>query len=367
VHACGACRKGRALTLKRLWLGSCGTGQTRVPKHHSNNSTPIKALQESLIFMNETNTQPRVKIVPVDESSLGQRVDNFLLKTMKGVPKSRIYRCIRKGEVRVNGKRVKADTRLKLDDQVRIPPIRMASDVPAVASQGVQQRLSEAIIFENERLIVLNKPAGIAVHGGSGISIGVIEGLRQLRPDVRFLELVHRLDRDTSGCLMISKKPSYLKQLQKLLHSKDELQKHYLCLVHGRWPTRKQHVNLPLSKNVLASGERISRVQADGKACLTEYQVLEQSQQLSLLAARPVTGRTHQIRVHCTATGYPIVGDNKYGDDSADSILEKPDRRLMLHANRLVIPALDNAEGVEIEAPLDQHFIKAIKLLNTSG
>jgi len=313
--------------------------------------------------MNETKAAPSVKIVPVDENSVGQRVDNFLLKTMKGVPKSRIYRCVRKGEVRVNGKRVKADTRLALNDQVRIPPIRMSSDVTPVASQGVMQLLEKAILFENDGLIILNKPSGIAVHGGSGISIGVIEGLRQLRPTDRFLELVHRLDRDTSGCLMISKKASYLKQLQKLLQSKDKLEKHYLCLVHGRWPKRKQHVNLPLSKNVLASGERMSRVQADGKASLTEYQVLEQSQGLSLLAARPVTGRTHQIRVHCTASGYPIVGDNKYGNDQADSALKLNSRRLMLHANRLVVPAIDKWPAVTVEAPLDDAFSNALRFI----
>jgi len=313
--------------------------------------------------MNETKSAPSVKIVPVDENSAGQRVDNFLLKTMKGVPKSRIYRCVRKGEVRVNGKRVKADTRLALDDQVRIPPIRMSSEVTPVASQSIMQLLEKAILFESDALIILNKPSGIAVHGGSGISIGVIEGLRQLRPTDRFLELVHRLDRDTSGCLMVAKKASYLKQLQKLLQNKDKLEKHYLCLVHGRWPRRKQHVNLPLSKNVLASGERMSRVQADGKASLTEYQVVEQSQGLSLLAARPVTGRTHQIRVHCTATGYPIVGDNKYGNDQADAALKLSARRLMLHASRLVVPAIDKWPAVTVEAPLDNAFKKAMESL----
>jgi 23S rRNA pseudouridine955/2504/2580 synthase len=336
-----------------------------VPRYYSNNYTPIKALQESRNFMNETKAAPRAKIVAVDENSVGQRVDNFLLKTMKGVPKSRIYRCVRKGEVRVNGKRVKPDTRLVLDDQVRIPPIRMSSEVTPVASQSIMQLLENAILFENAALIILNKPSGIAVHGGSGISIGVIEGLRQLRPTERFLELVHRLDRDTSGCLMIAKKASYLKQIQKLLQSKDKLEKHYLCLVHGRWPSRKQHVNLPLSKNVLASGERMSRVQADGKVSLTEYQVLEQSSGFSLLAARPVTGRTHQIRVHCTATGYPIVGDNKYGNDRADAALKLSGRRLMLHASRLVVPAIDKWPAVTVEAPLDDAFTKALDVLKS--
>ena len=286
---------------------------------------------------------------------------------MKGVPKSRVYRCIRKGEVRVNGKRVKADGRLKEGDQVRIPPIRMSSDVnPPPASQSTLQRLSDAILFENERLIVLNKPAGIAVHGGSGISVGVIEGMRQLRPDARFLELVHRLDRDTSGCLMIAKKSSYLKQLQRLLQDKDELEKHYVCVVHGRWSKRKQQVNLPLSKNVLASGERISRVQADGKSALTEYGVIEQSNSLSMLSARPITGRTHQIRVHCTATGFPIVGDSKYGDEAADARLSLGHKRLMLHALRLVIP--DGTGGkITVEAPLDETFNTALKIIKSNN
>lgn len=316
--------------------------------------------------MNETKSGPNVKMVAVDPDSEGQRVDNFLLKTMKGVPKSRIYRCIRKGEVRVNGKRVKADSRLAEGDQVRIPPIRMSTDSnPPLASKGTLQRLSDAVLFENESLIVLNKPTGIAVHGGSGISTGVIEGMRQLRPEARFLELVHRLDRDTSGCLMIAKKSSYLKQLQALLQNKDKLEKHYICLVHGRWPRRKQHVNLPLSKNVLASGERISRVQTDGKSALTEFDVQSQSGQLSLLAARPVTGRTHQIRVHCAASGFPIVGDVKYGDDKADAGLSLDYRRLMLHASRLVIPELEGGHSITVEAPFDAAFSDAIKLIKT--
>lgn len=316
--------------------------------------------------MNETTSGTAVKIVPVDPDSDGQRVDNFLLKTMKGVPKSKIYRCIRKGEVRVNGKRVKADSRLADGDQVRIPPVRMSTDSnPPLANKSTLQRLADAVLFENEQLIVLNKPTGIAVHGGSGISVGVIEGLRQLRPEARFLELVHRLDRDTSGCLMIAKKSSYLKQLQALLQNKDELEKHYVCLVHGSWPKRKQHVNLPLSKNILASGERISRVQSDGKVALTEFGVQSQSTHLSLLDARPITGRTHQIRVHCAASGHPIVGDSKYGDEKGDASLALSHRRLMLHAIKLVIPDLETGRRITVEAPLDAAFKSGIKLINT--
>lgn len=299
---------------------------------------------------------PRVQHNEIDEASAGQRVDNYLLKIMKGVPKTRIYRSIRKGEVRVNKKRVQAHQKLALGDLVRVPPIRMSSEHVVEASQGMRNSLSDAILFENEALLVINKPTGMAVHGGSGVSLGVIETLRQMRPESRYLELVHRLDRETSGCLMVAKKPGYLKEIQKLLQNKDELGKHYLCIVHGRWPKRKQIVNLPLAKNVLASGERISRVQADGKTSRTEYDVLESGAGLSVLAVRPITGRTHQIRVHCTASGYPIVGDSKYGDEAKDQAVPGGVKRLMLHAERLVIPAIAGYSATTVTAPLDARF-----------
>lgn len=309
---------------------------------------------------------PKVQFVEVDEASAGQRIDNFLLKIMKGVPKTRIYRSIRKGEVRVNKGRVQASRKLKLGDLVRVPPVRMAESNHATASEGMRNSLDEAILFENAALIVVNKPTGMAVHGGSGVSLGVIETLRQMRPEARYLELVHRLDRETSGCLMIAKKASYLKELQKLLQNKDELRKDYVCIVHGRWPKRKQVVNFPLAKNVLASGERVSRVQADGKACLTEYDLRESGAGLSLLGVRPVTGRTHQIRVHCTASGYPIVGDPKYGDESKDKALGSGAKRLMLHAEALTIPALLDYPAVRVSAPLDQRFNDLKSLLNNT-
>lgn len=300
---------------------------------------------------------PKVRFETIDEASAGQRVDNYLLKVMKGVPKTRIYRSIRKGEVRVNKKRVQASSRLNLGDEVRIPPIRMAESATVQVSRGLTNSLDKAILFENEVLIVINKPCGLAVHGGSGVSLGVIEALRQMRPEQKYLELVHRLDRETSGCLMIAKKPSYLKALQPLLQDKKALGKHYVCIVHGRWPKRKQVVNLPLTKNTLSSGERISRVQADGKPSVTEYDLLEQDKGLSLLAVRPVTGRTHQIRVHCQASGFPIVGDQKYGSEEGDKGLGKVGR-LMLHAHKLVIPSLINREAVTVTAPLNQQFME---------
>jgi 23S rRNA pseudouridine955/2504/2580 synthase len=309
---------------------------------------------------------PAVRFEQIDESSAGQRVDNYLLKVLKGVPKTRIYRSIRKGEVRVNKKRVQASSRLEMGDEVRIPPIRTGENQLVRAADGLKSSLDKAILFENEALIVINKPIGLAVHGGSGISLGVIETLRQMRPESQYLELVHRLDRETSGCLMIAKKPKYLRALQALLQNKTELGKHYICLTHGRWPKRKKQVDLPLAKNVLASGERVSRVQADGKASLTEFDVLEQSQTISMLAVRPITGRTHQIRVHCAASGFPIIGDDKYGVEDKDKGLGKVSR-LMLHAVKLEIPALFDLSAVTVEAPADERFKVLLESIKTGN
>lgn len=313
--------------------------------------------------MTDTPTElSSVQHVEIDESSEGQRIDNFLLKTLKGVPKSKIYRCMRKGEVRVNGGRIKAQVKLKIGDIVRIPPIRTSENEVHRAPDSFLDSLEKSIIYEDKRLIVINKPTGIAVHGGSGINLGVIEGMRQLRSEAKFLELVHRLDRDTSGCLMISKKRSTLKQLQSFLSNKTELGKHYLALVHGRWPKRKQHVDLPIRKNTLASGERICIIAADGKPSLTKINVLQQNSDLSLLAVTPVTGRTHQIRVHCKHVGYPIVGDLKYGLEDKDKLLKT--NRLMLHARRLEIPALEaGSKAFVVEAELDSKFLKYMDIL----
>ncbi|HIG40441.1 MAG: RluA family pseudouridine synthase [bacterium] len=306
----------------------------------------------------ETGPRNAVRIVEIDESSDGQRIDNFLLKNLKGVPKSKIYRCMRKGEVRVNGGRVKASTKLKIGDKVRIPPVRQSQSTTPKPSQKITNILYKSIIYEDDMMLIINKPAGIAVHGGSGISIGVIEALRELRADDKSLELVHRLDRDTSGCLMVAKKRSRLKNLQQLLNDKTRLEKHYLAIVHGRWPKRKQHINLPLRKNTLSSGERMSIVATDGKPSRTEIDVICQNDEFSLLAVRPITGRTHQIRVHCAHTGYPIVGDEKYGNEKKDKLLKKQGfGRLMLHASRLTIPASATGDKlIKVEAEAGDRF-----------
>jgi len=304
---------------------------------------------------------PAVRIVEVDAESDGQRIDNFIAKFLKGVPKSRIYRCLRKGEVRVNGGRVKPSSKLVAGDKVRIPPIRISQTETPTASSGLLDKLYNSIVYEDDRMLVVNKPCGLAVHGGSGISIGVIEGMRQLRPEEKNLELVHRLDRDTSGCLMISKKSIILKKLQSFLVKKDELEKHYQTIVHGRWSKRKQHVDLPLQKNTLSSGERISRVHADGKQSLTRFSVEQQNESFSLLNVQPITGRTHQIRVHCAHLGHPIVGDPKYGAEQLDQSLKPKPGRLMLHAAKLIIPPLQPGDKTTVVvADYDERFLKFI-------
>ena len=310
-----------------------------------------------------------VQIVEIDADSEGQRVDNVLVRLLKGVPKSRIYRIVRKGEVRLNGGRVKAETRVKGGDRLRIPPVRMADpDEPVRMPDKIIKILSNSIIYEDDRMLIVNKPAGLAVHGGSGITSGVIEGLRQLRPQERSLELVHRLDRGTSGCLMIAKKRSHLRRLQALLRSKSEgentsFEKHYIAVVHGRWSKRRQHVDLPIRKDTLKDGSGVCIVAADGKPSLTEVDVIRQNESYSLLAVRPITGRTHQIRVHCRHLKHPVVGDDKYGNELLDSQLKMLHGydRLMLHAAELQIPGFDKGEkAIRVRAEPDEAMLNLI-------
>ena len=300
-----------------------------------------------------------MQLVEIDADGAGQRVDNFLLRVLKGVPRSRIYRLLRKGEVRVNGGRVGPDRKLTAGDKVRIPPVRTGTVSPTAPSAGLLQTLRDAITFEDERILVVNKPAGLAVHGGSGISAGLIETLRQLLPEERSLELIHRLDRDTSGCVMVAKRRSALRLLQAQLREKTGLAKFYLVVVHGRWVDgARSRIDLPLTRNLLRSGERISRVAVDGKPSTTLIRVLATSDSLSLLEAQPITGRTHQIRVHCAASGFPVVGDQKYGVPDRDRVLPGGVPRMMLHARRLVIPSWEEGgPAIEIEAGLDAAYV----------
>ncbi|PLY15951.1 MAG: 23S rRNA pseudouridine(955/2504/2580) synthase RluC [Sedimenticola sp.] len=293
-----------------------------------------------------------------------QRIDNYLLKILKGVPKSYIYRILRKGEVRVNKGRIKADYRLKIGDEVRIPPVRMADPTAApTPGKNLLEKLENAVIFEDNRLLIMNKPSGMAVHGGSGLSYGVIEALRAIRPDERQLELVHRLDRDTSGCLIIAKKRSALRSLHELLRE-NRVDKRYLALVAGNWNQNQVEVNQPLKKNTLQGGERVVRITEDGKPAITRFRVIERFRQASLVEARLLTGRTHQIRVHAAYLGTPILGDEKYGDtDSNKSIRQKGLKRLFLHAASLRLRLPDDEKDLFVEAPLDADLQQLLDVL----
>ena len=305
--------------------------------------------------MNDCKARPGtgVAYIEITDAHAGQRIDNFLLRALKGVPKSRVYRILRKGEVRVNKSRVKAEYRLCEGDVLRIPPLRIADNKPAASvSEGLHELLNRSVLFEDERLLIINKPSGLAVHGGSGIRQGLIEALRVIRPQARFLELVHRLDRDTSGCVMVAKKRSMLRYLHAQLRQ-GTIDKRYLALVAGRWPARRKVVSAPLLKNTLRSGERMVSVSEQGKKSITEFAIVQRFAGATLVQAKPITGRTHQIRVHALSVGNPLLGDEKYGDEQANKQFRgRGLRRLFLHATSLDVPMPDEADNLQVFAPL---------------
>lgn len=310
-------------------------------------------------------------IVSEDES--GQRLDNYLLKICKGVPKSHVYRIVRSGEIRVNGKREDVSYRLRIGDVLRIPPIRIAQRSAEVVA-GAEIKADLPILYEDETLLVVDKPSGIAVHGGSGVSFGVIEALRRQRPLARFLELAHRLDRETSGILLIGKKRSALTALHDMFREGGSgngrgADKRYLVLVKGRWMDPVRNVKLPLFKYLLESGERRVRVSDDGKASYTVFRLLARWQSYSLLEAELRTGRTHQIRVHLAHLGFPIAGDEKYGDFSLNKALAKTGlKRMFLHAWKMKLPHPSTSEMLWLEAPRPKallDFLNRISLTET--
>lgn len=304
-------------------------------------------------------------LVTIAADEAGQRIDNFLRNQLKGVPKSMIYRIVRKGEVRVNKKRIKPEYKLQPGDEVRIPPVRIAErdEAPVSAKLDKVAALNDCIIFEDDHLLVLNKPSGTAVHGGSGLSFGVIEGLRALRPEARFLELVHRLDRETSGVLLVAKKRSALRALHEQLRMKG-MQKDYLALVRGQWQSHCKVVQAPLLKNILQSGERIVRVNAEGKPSETRFKVEERFEHATLVKASPVTGRTHQIRVHALHAGHPIAFDDRYGDRDFDAELKGTGLdRLFLHAAALRFEHPNTGETMRVEAPMDKKLRHCLDVL----
>ncbi|MDO8770593.1 MAG: RluA family pseudouridine synthase [Burkholderiaceae bacterium] len=327
----------------------------------------------------------KAEFVTVDEDSDGQRLDNFLIRQLKGVPKTHVYRIIRSGEVRVNKGRASADTRVQTGDVVRLPPVRVSERmadkalemeklaVTYKATGRISALKDFSVLLEDDHVLAIDKPAGVAVHGGSGISFGVIEQLRMARPQARFLELVHRLDRETSGILLIAKKRSALTHLQNQFRER-ETGKTYLALVAGTWPANKKVLDKPLHKFLLENGERRVKIthkdDPDGMKSVTLVKVAQRFSSYTLLEVTIKTGRTHQIRVHLASEGHPIVGDDKYGDFELNKVLQKPSaeqviplKRMFLHAWRLQLTHPATGERVELHAELPpelQNFVNKL-------
>ncbi|UTY58251.1 23S rRNA pseudouridine(955/2504/2580) synthase RluC [Massilia sp. erpn] len=323
--------------MKDLERFSGKTGQNKASQAQPASPTPVL---------------PQAQFVTITEEEAGQRIDNYLLRVCKGVPKSHIYRILRSGEVRVNKGRIDQLYRLVQGDVVRIPPVRVAekneASVPAAEF---------SIIFEDSHLLVIDKPAGVAVHGGSGVSFGVIEQLRASRPDAKFLELVHRLDRETSGLLLLAKKRTALTSLHEQMRD-GHTDKRYLVLAVGDWKNKRQHVKLPLHKYTTADGERRVTVAADGQPSHTVFSLLRKFEKFALLEAELKTGRTHQIRVHLASSGFPIAGDDKYGDFALNKALQKADatrgalKRMFLHAHQITFTHPESGKRMTLNAPL---------------
>ncbi len=316
--------------------------------------------------MDENKTRQPVRLLTIDSANVGQRIDNFLMAVLKGVPKSLVYRLLRTGQVRVNKGRIKQTYRLQVDDVVRVPPVSVSPEgEQEKPSKGLCNAISKSIIYEDENLIIIDKPSGIAAHGGSGVANGVIEIMRTIRPEEKGVELVHRLDRQTSGCLMLAKNRSTLLELHELLRD-SLIDKRYYALVHGYWEDDERTVNLPLLKDRAESGIRHVRVSQEGQPSTTRFKVERHfSHQMTLVEAKPLTGRMHQIRVHTAHTGHPILGDETYGKRTLNRALKKQGlKRLFLHAHCLTFMLPSTMKKISVTAPLSPELVVFIDSLN---
>jgi len=310
--------------------------------------------------------KPVARFVTVGPESAGQRIDNFLHSELKGAPKSLVYRILRTGEVRVNKGRAKPDMRIALGDVVRIPPLRLSEELPVRVGAGLESTLRQAVVHEDAHLLIIDKPAGIAVHAGTGVKVGMIEALRVMWPETPALELAHRLDRETSGLLVLAKDRPTLLELHELLRSDDtrgeRVKKSYLALVRGSFPDELREVAAPLEKNTLRGGERLVEVRGEGKPSRTLFRVVRRFAEATLVEASPITGRTHQIRVHAAYVGHPIAGDDKYGDAAFDRALRVHGlTRLFLHAARIELPGRR-----KFEAALPDELARVLEQLETA-
>jgi 23S rRNA pseudouridine955/2504/2580 synthase len=315
--------------------------------------------------MSEIKTKVEYVKVAVDYE--GQRIDNFLVTRLKGMPKSRIYRILRKGEVRVNKKRIQPSYRLQEGDEIRIPPMHLEErPVAPVPGRSLVELLKQRILYEDKNLFIINKPSGIAVHGGTGVGIGIIEVLRNMYPKLPHLELAHRIDMDTSGCLILAKKRGVLKEIHELLRS-GKVHKVYRALTMGHWKSSELRVDAPLKKNFLSSGERVVRVDKDGKASTTLFEVIESFAEADLVEATLLTGRTHQIRVHAQSCDHPIACDDKYGDKEFAKKMRKAGlKRLFLHSYRLEFDLPSTGQHISVEAPLDDELLLCLDKLRVN-
>jgi 23S rRNA pseudouridine955/2504/2580 synthase len=303
------------------------------------------------------------ELIEITEERAGQRIDNYLFNLLTGVPKSRVYKAIRKGEVRVNKKRIDAFYKLATNDIVRIPPVQINETPEPIVGHSIVDLLRQSILYEDNQIIVLNKPSGIPVHGGTNTSYGVIDALRKAYPEYKSLELIHRLDKDTSGCLLIAKKRSALTYFHDLLRE-GKMIKEYLCLAQGQWTGDKRRVDARLRKNILQSGERMVRVDPEGKEAVTDFYLEHQYQDASLLKARLHTGRTHQIRVHLQSIHHPIAGDDKYGDKEFTKKMRQYGlKRMFLHAASLQFHLPETNELLRVSAPLESSLQTCLKKL----
>lgn len=323
----------------------------------------------AITLTNSTNTPSAVTFLTVSEQNgAGQRIDNYLVKTLKNVPKSKIYSILRRGEVRVNKGRIKPSYKLQADDIVRLPPLTNTQREPGASVRPITDKqvasfnLEAAVVYEDENLLIINKPAGLAVHGGSGLSFGLIEMLRVMRPTEQNLELIHRIDRDTSGCVMLAKHSKILRAMHELFRS-GQINKIYHTLVKG-YAAQSFIVDEPLKKFVLSSGERLVRVHPEGQSSVTNFTTLARYNGVTLLQASPITGRTHQIRVHAAHRGLPIIGDQKYGNKMHDQVMRKLGlKRLFLHARELSFTCPLSGTLIKVQAEYDQDWNDGISAL----
>ena len=342
-----------------------GQPESRI-KRFKINYLPNKPITVSTAHHMKSDLQ-KVKIVQIDANHVGQRIDNFLMTQLKGVPRSHIYRLLRSGQVRVNSGRKKPIYKLKLDDKVRIPPARISENKEVTVPDSVLKLIRESTLFENDDLLIINKPSGIAVHSGSGLAFGVIEALKQQHPD-QFLELVHRLDRETSGCLIIAKNRIALTKLHDLFRdeTRSGIGKYYLALVEGQWQGINT-IDAPLKKN-LRGGEHMVEVNTEGKHAISHFEAKKIYAQSSLMEVKIETGRTHQIRVHAAYAKHPIAGDKKYGSKKYNQTIKKAGlQRLFLHAARIELPGFNptSSKPLIIEAPLSDDLQQILSNLES--